>query len=118
MKLQPAHFTLDSLGDVLLDGFTAGETWNGWECPYFTFQQARKVVDAFNASQRVNGDSVEARYDATQDAFCFFFESAGESDDFSAVEIEGKKYYPIGAYAWIWESTDRLERQSQTGNAA
>lgn len=105
MALQPAHFSMDTLGDeVLLEGFTAGGTWNGWDCPYFTFEQAQKVVDAFNATPRLEGDSVDARYEAEKDTFCFFFESSGESDDFPAVEIEGRKFYPIGAGCWIWET--------------
>lgn len=108
MSLQPARFTMDSLGEgVTLEGFSSGETWNGWDCPYFTFEQAQKVVEAFNASQQLEGNTVEARYDAGQDAFCFLFESSGESDDFPAVEIEGQKLYPIGAGCWIWERDDK-----------
>lgn len=116
MNLQPARFSMDVLGDeVWLDGFTADETWNGWDCPYFTFEQGQnftfeqgqRVVEAFNTSKRLEGDKVESRYDAERDVFCFFFESSTESDDFPAVEINGRKFYPIGAGCWIWESDGR-----------
>lgn len=110
MPLHQAQFSIDSIGeDVLLNGFTNGETWNGWDCPYFTFEQAHIVVEAFNASQRTGGEEVKAHYDAELDAFCFFFESSGENDIFSAEEIDGNKYYPIGAGCWIWESADKWD---------
>lgn len=96
MTLQPTRFSIDILGDEFYEGYSANGTWNGWDCPYFSYEQAQKVVYAFNASHRFEGDRVEAQYDAEQDAFCFFFESAGESDDFPAVEIEGQKLYPLG----------------------
>lgn len=75
--------------------------------PYFTYEQPQKVVEAINASQRLEVDSVEARYDADQDAFSFFFESSGESDDFSSVEIKGQKFCPIGSFCWIWEQVSK-----------
>jgi hypothetical protein len=108
MNLQPARFSIDTLGeDVLFDGFTADETWNGWACPYFTFEQAQKVVNAFNVSQHFVNDRVSAHYDAERDAFCFLLETSGESDDFPAVSIDGQKFYPIGAGCWIWERSDK-----------
>jgi hypothetical protein len=109
MPLQPTKFSIDTISDVLLDGFSSGETWNGWDCPYFTFEQAQKVIEAFNTSQQIGGENVKARYDTEQDAFCFFFESSGESEDFPAEEIDGQKYYPIGAGCWIWERAGKWD---------
>jgi len=34
--LKPAKFKLEALGYDTFDGFTKGELWNGWDCPYFT----------------------------------------------------------------------------------
>lgn len=101
--MRETKFVIDTLGDKIFEGYTQGEEWNGWACPYFTFEQAQKVVEAFNEGERFEGDKVEARYDAEQDAFCFFFESSGESEDFSALTVDGRKLYPIGSGCWIWE---------------
>ena len=115
--LRETQFAIDTLGDKVFEGYTQGEEWNGWACPYFTFEQAQKVVEAFNKGERFEGDKIEARYDAEQDAFCFLFESSGESDDFAAVELEGQKFYPIGAGCWIWERADvQVSNGSDIGN--
>jgi hypothetical protein len=104
--MQEAKFSIDTLGDKIFDGYTQGEEWNGWACPYFTFEQAQKVAEAFNEGERFEGDKVKARYNVEQDAFCFFFESSGESDDFPSLEVDGLKLYPVGAGCWIWEEVE------------
>ncbi|MDQ1612120.1 MAG: hypothetical protein QOG00_2051 [Pyrinomonadaceae bacterium] len=101
--LRETKFSIDTLGNRLFDGFTIGEEWKGWACPYFTFEQSLRVVKAFNENEWFDGGKVIAHYNAEKDMFRFFFESTGESDDFTANDIEGQKLYPIGASCWIWE---------------
>lgn len=96
MNLKSSKFKIETLGpDVLLDGFTTGESWNGWDCPYFTYEQGEKVVKAFKAQKTFNGKSFVAFYDSEKDAFCFKLDYENEIEEFSAIEIEGKKLYPV-----------------------
>lgn len=110
-KLHPAKFSIDTLGSVVFEGFTSGETWNGWDCPYFTFEQGQKVMEVFNATNTAETARAPSRYDEERDAFCFFIESIEDSDDFYALIIEGQKFYPIGTGCWIWERVDKWDKE-------
>ncbi len=49
MELLEGKFSTDLTGeDSFFDGFTKGETWNGFACPYFTFEQGQRIVEATN----------------------------------------------------------------------
>jgi hypothetical protein len=95
-----AKFTIDPYGDAEFEGFTADEHWNGWACPYFTREQAMRIVEAHN---RIGGG--HARYDEATDSFLFSFASPDEEDAFLAVNIGGRTLYPVGAFCWIWEES-------------
>jgi len=101
--LHPAKFTIDTLGDLVFEGYTKDEDWNGWACPYFTFEQAESIVAAYHE----NGWA--ARYDQTKDQFVFSMRHAGGDDDeiYSPIEEDGLKLYPIGTANWIWEQEDK-----------
>lgn len=87
------------------EGWTTGQRWNGWECPYFELDTAIRMVDAWN-NKAFDGEEYQARYDEEQDAFYFRDGGLEEWDCFGAktIETEGKtiKVYPIGAFCWIW----------------
>jgi hypothetical protein len=94
--MQATRFIIDTFGNEIFDGFTLGETWNGWACPYFTLEQAHRVVEAHRAQ------GGKAWYDETQDLFVFGFRE-DEVDAFPVEMVEGHKLYAIGAGCWIWE---------------
>jgi hypothetical protein len=89
--MREAKFSIDTLGDNVFESFTQGEEWNGWACPYFTFDQAQTLVQAYQ----------EGWYDEDSDAFSFEIEGGSEEDvdTFPATEIKGMKVYPIGAFS-------------------
>ena len=98
-------FSIDTVGDVQFSGYTDGRTWNGWACPYFPFDQAQRLV----AEWREHG--WKADYDVRRDAFIFALaDSSGDAEDddeiFQAIEINGKKLYPIGNGSWIWDGAE------------
>ena len=82
-------------------GFSNGDRWNGWECPYFTFEVAKQIADEMNAvtSQK------KIVYDPQAD--CFVFEVSyyphEEWEKFEAVMMDGMKLYPLGAWSWVWD---------------
>lgn len=94
--MRAAKFVIDTFGGEVFDGFTQGDTWNGWARPYFTFEQAQRVVEA----HRAQGGT--ASYDETENALSFEM-GEGEVDTFPAETVEGGTLYPVGAGCWIWE---------------
>ena len=88
-------------------GWTTGQQWNGCECPYFEFETALRMVDAWNKIT-CGEESYQACYDAEHDAFCFCDGGLEEWDCFRAQMIESAgqtiKVYPIGAFCWVWDN--------------
>lgn len=100
--MRPTKFKIESLGYETFDGFTKGEDWNGWDCPYFKFDQAQRVLKQHNQLREIIGLTDFAFYDEVADSFVF---PTGEDEPevFPAIYENGQRYYPIGAFSWIWE---------------
>lgn len=94
--MRKARLVIDFLEGHEFEGYTRGEEWNGFACPYFTFEQARRVADAWH---EVGSNAV---YDSDNDRFSFQMDN-GEMDSFPLLEIDGMKVYAIGNGCWIWE---------------
>lgn len=83
------------------EGYSAGELWNGWECPFFEFEIAERIAA-----------DMDGWHDEQEDRFCIPPDqnNPDEIDSFAAteIEVEGQmlKVYPIGARCWIWSATD------------
>jgi len=80
-------------------GFSQGQRWNGWECPYFPLEVAQQIAkDMSNFSDKLT-------YDETKDCFTYKTEDypQDESDSFDSTLIDGKKLYAIGAFSWCWD---------------
>jgi hypothetical protein len=89
---------MDLLGsEIYLDGFSDGRTWNGWDYPFFTFDQALKVLDAFRNVRISQNLQMDAKY------------PEGEFECFGSVIVDGQKLYPIGAGCWIWERAGKWD---------
>ena len=105
-------FTMDAYPEHLsFEGFTFGERWNGWACPYFTKEQGLKLIDAQNELVNYCVKSgvpfFTLKFDEEKDAFIIgYFDSIDDEDaqfeDYEAVVREGVKLYAIGAYSWCW----------------
>lgn len=105
--MRPTQFKIESLGYEFFDGFTKDEKWNGWNCPYFTFEQSRNIVKNYNQIRRIIGAENLARYDSATDAFIFPADDEDEQESFAAIVNNNQKFYPIGAFGWIWEEADK-----------
>lgn len=101
--MRKAKFKIESLGYETFDGFTKDEEWNGWACPYFTFDQAQKVLKQFNLFREITGQKHFAFYDEQVDAFVFPANGEDDPEVFAAVSENGEKYYLVGTFCWIWE---------------
>jgi hypothetical protein len=100
--MEPAKFSLDFLDGQTFEGYTRGEDRNGFACPYFTFEQAQRLVVAWKATGR------EARYDRDTDRFTFEVnvDEGRGYDSFQPVDLQGLKVYPLGTRSWIWEEVE------------
>jgi len=97
-KIEPRKtlFALDFFEDnQSIEGITFGDYWNGWDCPYFTFDNAKKLLTIF--------DEGFLKFDANQDAFLYDpYKNGEEIDTFEATIINGEKYYSVGGWNFCW----------------
>lgn len=88
------RFQLDGIGTA--HGYTVGQTWNGFECPLFTFDQTiallRKAHLRFEYRDAERGDKF------------LVYTGYGDADEFEGLDIEGLHLYPVGAYCWAWSA--------------
>ncbi len=66
-----ANFKIESLGYETFEGYTKDEDWNGWDCPYFTFEQAQKILKTYNMLRSIIRQKELAYYDSATDGFIF-----------------------------------------------
>lgn len=101
-ELRAAKFTVDGLEDAF-EGYTIGETWNGWAVPAFPLSEAHRIATAYAAQAPLLEGACEAEYDEQDDSFRFYDPVSGEWDEWAGEERDGQKLYPIGARYWTWE---------------
>ncbi len=95
------HFCLEGLDEKTFEGWTSGESWNGWEMPYFELKTAQSVLEALGAIWTLQDDknALKANLDPGNavEEVEWQVESL-ELPDGGVVEA-----YPIGAGSLIWE---------------
>jgi hypothetical protein len=80
--MRRTRFVIDYLSSQEFEGYTRGEDWNGFAYPYFTFDQAQRLVKAWQEQRQ------KAHYDEANNQFNFVMED-GEIDSFPPVGIDG-----------------------------
>ena len=83
--------------DVEIDGFTYGNTWNGWAIPYFTFENAQKLIPIFEGY---------LSYDVDQDAFKYLdpvHMNPEDTEIYESLDIDGNKFYSVGGMSFCWD---------------
>lgn len=98
-EISEKQFTADSFMGKTFSGFSAGQEWNGWQCPFFTFEEGQRILAAQNTLSP--GSSY---YNEAKDAFIFNFQD--EIEEYLGEMINGQKLYPIGNGIWIWEEAN------------
>lgn len=105
--MRKSLFTIDSF-NAIFEGYTQGQHWNGWACPYFSKKVADEIMRINNESYC--GVAYQMRYDKEQDAF-IQEEGCDEPYVIKGIDIDGMHLYPIGTMNWIWD--DLAEYQSE-----
>lgn len=103
-QLRKARFALGHDNyDAAHEGYTFGDLWNGWECPYFTREVGEAIALEMQGEEAIT-------YDAERDAFVLTYEPWGNGEPcppeiFRAKRLPGVDVpvYAIGAWGWCWE---------------
>jgi hypothetical protein len=106
MRLRRGLFGIDEFAGERFEGYTGGETWNGFACPRFTKEVAQRIADAIADSvASPSGDTDSLTYDPGSDAFVYLY-NADEPDPFPGADVETVdgtlRLYGIGAWGWTW----------------
>lgn len=95
-------FTVDGFAEAYI-GYTGGDRWNGWDCPYFEVAEALEIMKEFNKCAEF-----PMFYDKITDSFCI-----DNTEDKIFEEWKGTNYeteegvkhlYGIGANSWVWDA--------------
>lgn len=99
MTFTKSFFSIEGFEGSIFEGNTKGDTWKDWDCPYFIFDQAWNVKNAFNSYA-----GYEAIFDKDTDTFYFSYEGKVEGFNGENVFVDGKPVhvYAIGSYSWKW----------------
>ncbi|MBP0639970.1 hypothetical protein [Cupriavidus sp. AcVe19-6a] len=83
--------------------YSCGEEWNGFQCPYFTFEEALKVTE--------HPDLKGLTYDSERDQFILADPEWPDDPTYGAknfkaetITVNGQqiKVYAVGAFFWCW----------------
>lgn len=95
--------------------WSTGDTWNGWDTPYFEKKEADAVIAYFASMDEDVGGPHKAYYDKKRDTYVIqWYPSTDEGvDEWSSEMIatpEGKKkVYDIGRRSYTWADWSRRE---------
>ncbi len=102
--LKVADFHIDALPDETFMGYVGQDTWNGFVCPYFEYDEAVRILKSLE--QLGEPETLEHwEYDDNQNQF-YVFQSTypNEPEVYKAEIIEplGIRLFAIGAFSWTW----------------
>lgn len=93
--MKRAKFTIEGNQNTY-NGYAEDRNWNGWACPLFPFDEARRIMTHYNQTM-----DTQMYYNETTDSFLV----SGEI--YKGVDIDTpdgiRHLYPIGNSCWIWE---------------
>lgn len=102
-KLEKKFFHIDGWNN-LYQGYTQGKYWNGWSCPMFPLDVAKRLVE-----MELNTLLNKAWYDEEKDSF--IIQMDGEEEEYAShtIKVNGEelKVYSIGSGGWVWEEYDK-----------
>jgi len=102
MNAIKSQFTLDCL-EPYFNGYTFGDTWNGWACPYFSKRTAYDLLIYMKEHDLIKGftycDTADLPYFEIEDN-----EGEKEIVEQDILEYKGneREVYGIGNHAWVW----------------
>lgn len=93
------------------EGYTAGHSWNGWDCPYFTKEVANQIAEFME-----NDNNMHFYYQENFDRYIILFThdtvvEEPEVYEGTTITVDGEeiKVYPLGNGSWCWTDVRRYE---------
>lgn len=83
----------------IFEGYTKGDHWNGWECPYFDYDVAKKILSSDIYCPDYFFDPIRKTFLAMDVNGDF---EAFEGDVYEVADCGSMVLYPIGTGSWIW----------------
>lgn len=106
---QKARFALAGEGDFI-GLHNPEDTWNGWENPLFTIEEARKIALLVEEQNGETADA-EGQLFVSPVAVSWVHAEDGEEELMPLHEIDGTHYFAIMNWAWCWEKIGEVEGQ-------
>lgn len=108
--MRKAFFGIDGLEGGIYAGYTKGDKWNGWDCPYFPTAPANQIM--FDLEGQSDYDL--ATFDAPTDSFVTRYEGGEEENEYwegMDIEVDGETVhvYPIGSHGWVWQEIKNVK---------
>lgn len=108
IKLKEEIFEIDGMYKV--KGYSFGDYWNGFECPFFTEDVATAILEETLDADLTQDYFLSYEYDEEKDMF--ILETRNIDLEFEAIYIEteaGKRIalYPIGSWIWCWSKSEK-----------
>lgn len=95
--METIRVTLD--GGTFFTALTDGQTWNGFQCPYFTKEEGLKIVDYVQHDGITYNEDIDSfiEFDAcdihNKDNYTYIY----------PIMIGEAQYYAIGHGGWTWD---------------
>lgn len=93
--MEKAIFVIDGINDAFI-GFTKGETWNGFACPYFSYDEATRIMHQYKQFPMQS-----MVYIKSDDCF-LCYDGRYHGYDYKTAD-RNQHLYPIGNSVWIWD---------------
>ena len=108
--MKEGKFFIDGFKGTFKGIYQPGQYWNGWFNPYFTLNEAKKVLKLQDTKENCLNDG-QHFYEFNEDftaLICHYEDGAPGCPQFScsiepATIIDGQKYFAIGFFNWVWE---------------
>ena len=117
--IQMRHTVFSMNDEERFIGYSGGNHWNGWACPYFTRDEAERIVKHVNACS-VDHNMYNMHYDYATDTFVYHDGNNDYDETFEAVCYldvdtgEMLTLYAVGAFSWTWD--DMMECETAPHN--
>lgn len=87
--------------DLFFEGVTNGQRWNGFHCPYFDLETAKKVLLIQDTKENCI-ENYSSFYQLNSDNSAIIQTHEDGIETYEPITFEGKLYFPIGYMNWVW----------------
>lgn len=116
--LQPGQFSMDFLEKKSYPGYTFGQLWNGWACPFFSKEVTLKILKELTNQKN---SSITFSFDQEFNTFFVFDSNNSEDDppdiasgqDILISQDHHIHLYPLGSQTWCWYPSEN-QKNKQT----